>query len=124
MVQSRLSSHLVETDAERLGGIEGADDHILGETRKPAALLLVDGLTIPAHEHMFAQEADGRGFSAIAATLPGAIPGQAAGSQVRSNATLTQAAQRAKRTVPKLFTTPPGSKAPEVARTVKLSITS
>jgi hypothetical protein len=55
VVEGRLGADLVKANAERLGGIEPADDRILGEARKPARLLvLFDPLLIPAHEHMFA----------------------------------------------------------------------
>jgi hypothetical protein len=42
VVEGRLRPHLVEIDAECLGGVEGSDNRILEEARKPALVLLLD----------------------------------------------------------------------------------
>jgi hypothetical protein len=47
----------MESDAKSLWGIERANDHVLGQTRKPAVLLL-DPQIVPTHEHMFAYRED------------------------------------------------------------------
>lgn len=58
MVERRLRAHLVKSNAERLGGVKGANNRI-GDTRQPARLLSSDFLLVPAHEHMFANQQDG-----------------------------------------------------------------
>lgn len=47
----------MESDAKSLWGIERANDHVLGQTRKPAVLFL-DLQIVPTHEHMFAYRKD------------------------------------------------------------------
>src|SRR5690606_5264405 len=58
-VDGRARVDLVEADVERFRGIEGAHHRRIAESRKRRPLLVFDGQVLPAHEHMFADPADG-----------------------------------------------------------------
>ena len=57
MIERRLGTHLVKADAERLGGVEGANGVDRQARQRPLGLRL-DRLLIPSHEHMFAYAMD------------------------------------------------------------------
>src|SRR3954470_16114613 len=56
-VQRALRPHLVEARVKSLRSVERPHDTLADPTGKPAALVLLDELSRPAHERMFAQTA-------------------------------------------------------------------
>ena len=58
-IERGLAADLVEAGVERLRRVEPADHRGVGQAGDPALLVGGDGLSIPAHEHMFAYGTDG-----------------------------------------------------------------